>query len=173
MENKKSISDSKEQSKTYLKSKLLELNGKECWGMAAGSGTGSVIELFIGKKIPLKEPVDNLNLSDDVRNNDAEFSLFIQCVWRLDSTKKVICGAWDDNSCKGKMLKGLKLLVNPKILCVNVSEPAFDLGIEFSNGLSLKVFCDQTNEKDKLDNYSLITLSKTIIVESDSVIRIE
>jgi len=156
-----------------LKSNLYKLINKECWGFVAGKGTGSVFSLRIGEKIPLEEPVDNPNLPEDIRNNESEFSLFVECVWRIDSNKKIICGAWDDNSKNGKMLKGLKMLMNSTITAVNIYEPAFDLIIEFSSGVFLKIFCDQINEVDEYDNYTFFTPSGWITVGTRSKLTVE
>lgn len=172
MESKETLSN-KTQTKIHLRDNLAKLRDKECWGFAAGKGTGSHVVLSIGEKIPLAQPVDNHNLSENVRNNGAEFSLFIECVWRLDSIDEVICGAWDDNSKNEKMLEGLGLLINSKIVSIDISEPSLDLEIEFSNKLILKIFCDQTNEKDNFDNYSLITALECLTVGCKSKIMIE
>ena len=60
------------------------------------------------------------------------------------------------------MLNGLKLLIGQRISRINLSKPGFDLDIEFSKGLTLKVFCDQTNENDQNDNYMLFTRDQII-----------
>lgn len=76
---------------------LQKIVGKECWGSVEGEGTGSVILFMFGEKIPNLKPIENEHLSKDVQNFESEFSLFIQCVWRVDSNKKVIFGAWTEH----------------------------------------------------------------------------
>lgn len=152
---------------------LYHLIGKENWGFVAGKGTGSILQLLLGNKIPLNEPNDNTNLSDEVRNSEAEYILYIECVWRLDSNNKIICGAWDSNSKNGRMLKGLSSIVGINIVNIEVIEPAFDLIIEFSNSHILKIFCDQTSGDKYTSNYSLFTKTEILSVGCNSKIEVE
>jgi len=142
------MSDLEEQ----LKTSMSQLINKECWGIIAGEGTGSFVNLEIGEKIRRNKELENPALETDVRQFEGQYSLSLECAWRLDSTEAVICGSSDDNSKGGKMLSGLKLLTGLRISRVNLSKPGLDLEIEFSKGLTLKVFCDQTNENDQNDN---------------------
>jgi len=157
--------------KEKLKAQLLQLVGKRCWGIVAGDGSGSIISLCIGDKIKRKKPIENPTLTKDVQEYDSEYRLLLFCVWRLDSDKKIICGAWDDNSQGGKMLKGLNMLVGRKITQVNVCEPALDITISFSGYVRLKVFCDQINEIDKYENYTLSTPMEVFVVGNRSRLR--
>jgi hypothetical protein len=156
-----------------LRSEFRKVIGKECWGIVAGAGTGSSMNVQIGNKILRTKPLDNTALAHDVRNFEAEYSIYIECVWRLDSDKGIICGAWDDNSKKGKMLQGLNHLLGNQITRIIILEPAYDLIIEFSNSFKLKVFCDQVNEKDGNDNYSLFTPTEIITVGNRSKLLTE
>jgi hypothetical protein len=159
--------------KEKLKSELNSLIGKECWSIVGGEGTDSIISLDLGEKILRTESVDNQNLSDDAQKFDAEFDLFITCVWRLDSPKKIICGAWDNNSKNGRMLTGLNKLIGEKIVAIEVVEPAFDLIVKFSNSFKLTVFCDQTNGDKYTENYSLFTPQEIISVVRNSRIELD
>ena len=134
---------------------LNRLVGQLCWGVIAGAGTGSIVDLKIGRKILRKTPVRNPHLSRLQRKYDSEYAIFILCVWRVDSKSKVVCGCWDDNTENGEMLAGLRRLVGSTITSVDVKKPAWDLDLTFSNGLVLKVFCDSINLIDKGDNYSV------------------
>jgi hypothetical protein len=152
---------------------LLKLVSKECWRIVAGKGTGSVVSLQIGDKIPRKRRVDNPALPSDIQNFEGEYIVFVECVWRLDAVNEVICGAWNDNSEGGKMLKGLKRLVGQRVTSVTLGRPGFDLEIGFSNDLKLKLFCDQTNEIDNRDNYMFFTPSEIITISVASKIEVE
>ena len=154
-----------------LKAEFQKIIGEECWGIIAGTGTGSVVSIQIGNKIPRKKSLDNIALEQAVRDFEAEYSLHIECVWRLDSDHEIICGAWDDNSKGGKMLQGLNHLLGKQITRVTLLEPAWDFIIEFSNLFKFKVFCDQVNEEDENDNYSLFTPTQTITVSNRSKIQ--
>ncbi|MEO6393331.1 MAG: hypothetical protein ABIP75_15895 [Pyrinomonadaceae bacterium] len=141
--------------KAEFEASINQLVGKPCWGFVAGAPRGSVVSLDIGRKLPSESPRKNTHLTVEQRRYDAEFILFIHCVWRLDSKSKVVCGAWSDNRKGGAMLKGLQRLVGEVIHSVSLSKPAFDLQLTFSNKLVLSVFCDAVNEADEYDNYSL------------------
>jgi len=156
-----------------LKNEIQKLIGKECWAVIAGKGRGSNVDLRIGEKLPMKEPINNLSISEDARKYDSEYALFILCTWRIDNDEKVVCGSWDYNLENGKMLKGLNLLIGNKILDSYLTEPALDLTLRFSSNINIKIFCDQTNEKDDYDNYDLFTPTEIITVGSQSILKSE
>ena len=149
------------------------LIGQECWGFAAGEGTGSSVSLDIGRKVLRKEPLKNPHLTSEQRKYDSEFDLFIQCAWRIESKTQVICGAWDDNAEDGVMIKGLQGLVGSTVDSIKVSKPALDLVLNFNNGLALRIFCDQTNQAEMDDNYSVFFPDVVYIVGNRSQLRRE
>jgi hypothetical protein len=138
--------------KENYKLALQKLVGKECWGIVTSAG--SHISFDFGEKIPRDNPLNNEFLSDDVRNFESELSLFIQCVWRIDSLNEVLFGAWTENEL---VKKGVNDIIGQKATSVQLFEPAFDLIVTFSNDLKLKIFCDMTNEEDSDDNYDFFT----------------
>jgi hypothetical protein len=152
---------------------LNRLVGQVCWGFVAGEGTGSVISLNIGGKVLRKSPLKNPHLSAEQRKYDAEFDLFIQCAWRLESKTQVICGAWDDNAKGGDMLEGLQRLTGQVISSIKVSKPALDLTVSFSSELMLRVFCDQTNQAEMQDNYSVFLPDAVYVVGTRSELKRE
>jgi len=131
---------------------LESLIGKECWGITGGNG--SIISFDFGKKIPREKQVENPNLSDEVCNFESELSLFIQCVWRVESKNKVLFGAWTEHEIVRR--ESAKIL-HQSVKKVELFKPAFDLQITFSNDCKLSIFCDQTNDVDKNDNYDFFT----------------
>lgn len=152
---------------------LNRLVGQVCWGFAAGEGTGSVINFYIGGKVPRESPLSNLHLAAEQREYEAEINLFVECAWRIESKTEVICGAWDDNTEGGDMIAGLRRLVDQSVSSVKVSQPALDLTLDFSNGLTLRVFCDQTNQAEGEDNYTLFLNGAIYVVGSRSQLRRE
>jgi hypothetical protein len=138
--------------KEKFNSDLQRLVGKECWGII--EGIGSIIHFVFGEKIPLDTPVGNDYLSDELNNFEGEFTLFIQCVWRIDSPTNVIFGAWTEHKI---VHQEINRIIGQTVKIIECSEPAFDLKITFSNDLSLSIFCDQTNEEDSNDNYDYFT----------------
>lgn len=150
-----------------------ELKGKNCWSVVAGSGTGSRVSLGFGAKISRKRPLSNPNLTPEQRAYDAEYKIFIECVWRLDDQLGVVCGAWDDNQSGGPMQSGLALLIDHRVTSVELRRPGLDLRLSFDHGLELALFCDQVNEVDGNDNYSLFLPRFIVGVETRSVIQVE
>lgn len=138
-----------------FKRSVNSLISQPCWGVVAGKGTGSVISLNFGNKLPLQQPIKNIHLSEDQQKYEGEIGLFIECVWRIDSEVKVICGCWEDNTKDGPMLKGLQNIVGQKVGSIQLCLPAWDLAIHFSNLMVLQIFCDHTDLSDTVDNYSL------------------
>jgi hypothetical protein len=147
--------------------------GQPCWSFAAGAGTGSHLHLDFGRKIPRAVPLTNPHLDPEARANDAEFALYLECVWRLDEAAGVVCGAWDDNAAGGPMLRGLARLPGLRVVQANVRQPGLDLDLEFEQALRLTVFCDQVNVLDEADNYSFFTPQGVLIVGTRSVPRLE
>ena len=162
-----------------FRKKLEQLIGKKCWSSIAGEGTGSHVSINFGKKVKMKEELSNKNLSEEERKYDGEIILFLDdCAWRLDSNKEVICSSTDDNRKGAPMLKGLEKLIDQKVISFDLYEPGYDLTLEFTNSLKLKLFCDQTNSFDEADNYFIFigdfvytvgTRSKLIIEKREEV----
>jgi hypothetical protein len=152
---------------------LNSLIGQPCWSVIAGRGTGSVISLHFGNKIPLQQPIKNSYLSEEQQKYEGELILFIECVWRIDSEAEVICGCWEDNAKDGSMLIGLQNIIGQKVESINLSSPAWDLAINFSNSMVLRIFCDQTNLMEAVDNYSFSSLEVTYTVSTRSKLQQE
>lgn len=149
------------------------LVGERCWSFSAGAGTGSHLSLSFGRRIPRPISLTNPNLAPGARENDAEYSLFVECVWRLDDENGVVCGAWDDNRTDGPMLQGLARLPGHRVTAVLLRRPSLDLELAFDHGLRLAVFCDQVNEEERADNYSVFLPQTVIVVGPRSVPRVE
>jgi hypothetical protein len=146
---------------------------KHCWSFTAGEGTGSVIEFDFGKKIKRKKPLSNKYLSEEQRAFQGEYDLFVECSWRLDERKDVICSSKDSNKENGVIVSGLKRLVNKKVISIEIHKPAYDLDLYFINNLTLKIFCDETNSAENVDNFTFATPERNYIVGCKSLIRYE
>lgn len=149
------------------------LPGLNCWSVVAGPGTGSVVHLGFGEKILRTKPLKNTKLSDEQRNFEPETSLMIHCSWRVSRSKKVICGWRDSNELDGDMLNGLLLLKDRSIIDVRFTNVAYDLDVYFDNDILLQLFCDQTNDDEADENYSLFTKGKIFTVDLNGVLSEE
>ncbi|PQO40134.1 hypothetical protein [Blastopirellula marina] len=127
---------------------LAFLVGQPCWGIVGGAGTGSMISLRLGQKIPRDVPLTNDKLSREIRENDAEFEACLFCCsWRLVSPAAIVCsGAWSSNEPDGPMLAGLAQLQQQKISEIKLTPETLDLSLTFENGLRLDVFNDYPAE---------------------------
>lgn len=149
--------------------------GQECWAVVGGKGTGTVICLDFGLKIPRKNKLKNRHLTEDTRTYRSEFSLFIQCSWRLDAEFEVVCGSKESNEEGGERNEGLKKLIHKHVTAIDLIKPAFDLNVHFDEKLILRIFCDETNpdEDEKFDNYYLFIPECVFTVSNRSQLIVE
>lgn len=152
---------------------LHRLLHQECWGIGAGEGTGSVLNLHIGEKLLRQTPVANPYLANDLQKYEGEMGLFIECAWRVDSDVEVMCGSGESNINHGLMIEGLGKITGHKIEHFDLLLPAYDLILHFSNSLTLRVFCDQTELTGENDNYSIFFPEVIYVVGSRSEVRRE
>ena len=134
---------------------LLRFSGKSiCWGIAAGTGTGSMATLYFGGKRPRARPLKNLRLSEEVRKYEGEYCLYLEdCDWRIQTRDEVIASSVSSNKEGGAMLLALESLVGESVVNAKVDKVSFDLRIRFGNGAELMVFCFGKSDEE-LDNYT-------------------
>jgi len=92
-------------SQEKLSSALERFLGRTCIGYSAGGAAGSLVSLEFEPRVRRLRPLTNPVLSEEQRLAEAEYAVFVLCAWRLDSEDQVVCGAWDDNSAGGPMLR--------------------------------------------------------------------
>lgn len=155
-----------------LAASLQELVGKRCWGAVAGEGTGSIVSLRFGGRTRRKNPLPNPFLSPEVRDYEADYSLLVHCVWRLDARDRIVCGAWDSNEVGGPMSIGLTEVANHDVRRVTTDAPSMDLALELDNDLTLKVFCDRINVDEAEINYCFYTPTAVFTVGTRSCISV-
>lgn len=153
-----------------LRTDLLSLVGEKCWAVVAGTGTGSVLSLYFGGRVPRQRRLSNPNVSAEAQEFDGEYVLYIECAWRLDSEDAVICSWTDDNSRGETMLTGLQNLENETVRACELGHPAHDLTITFENGMALRIFCDQAGD-DGPDNFSFFTGSQASVVGARGTVQ--
>lgn len=136
-----------------LKQMVSQLVGKKCWGVIGDLGHDSLIEIQIGKKIKLSNPIKNNNLPIVLQKNKGEYSILIYSTWRIAKGDKIICpSSWEYE--KGSpMYKALDKLNDLKIVSMDIIKPCFDLFIEFENNYSLSVLCDWSTKSKSYDYF--------------------
>ncbi len=131
-----------------------------------------MISLDFGKKIPQKKKAANTHLPPIRQRFIGEIAIFIEnAAWRLDSELEIICSSTSSNHKGGRYEKAANLLVGRKVVRVDISKPALDLVIEFDGKLFLRVFCDQTNEVDNHDNYSVHMVEGIYTIGTNSQVK--
>lgn len=127
-----------------------EILNKKCWSVIAG--TGSLISLAFGGKIPNSRILKNKNLTTEQRNFSGQFEIYVECAWRLESEELVLCTSTCANL-NDSEAGGLKSLVGDIVVDLGFCLPSGDLKISFSSGRTMKIFADQGNEVDQYINY--------------------
>jgi hypothetical protein len=157
-----------------LEQALRRLVGLPCWNLQAGA-IGSLMSLHIGEKIPLNKPLPypNTQLSPDEHKYRGEYVLYVEdCPWRLDGTDAVIASWTDSGAPDSPLITGTRQLIGQRIEGLDLIRPGLDLILYFSNGLTLRVFPDQS-DPDEGDNYSLSLADRTYIVAARSTVYVE
>ena len=150
------------------------LKGKACWSILAGAGTGSTIHLEFGAKVPRRTPLrERPRLTAEQTRYEGELDLFVQCAWRLERSRAVVCGSTDDDRNDGPMVQGLEQLVGKTVQAVDVEEPIPDFSLRLDGDLHLTVFCDQTNIETNTDNYSVRVRETIHVVAARGQLTIE
>ena len=159
--------------KSSLDSLLSQFVALPCWGVVAGKGTGSMVSLDFGDKIPRDRPLSNIHLSEDCRNNSSECSIFIQhSSWLLEQGDKEVCSCDSDNSNAGAMVKGLRRLIGMHVHHVEYI-PKQGLYIDFQSDFTLSIFFDALeNYGEGFANATLFITGVEASVAGEGVLKI-
>jgi hypothetical protein len=134
-----------------FESDLLTILGLTCWGAIAGEGTGSMITLDFGERIPITPPLRNETLSNELRHFQGQYCIFVEgCSWRLEEEKRIIC-SWGD--APNTIGREVERLVGCQLTKAELPYWTLDLRLSFDDKYVLYLFCDQTT--GALDNYSI------------------
>lgn len=129
--------------------------GKECWSVICGNGSGSALHLGFGGKVKRLNVLSNKYLTQDERLYEAEHRIMVYCSWRLSSTESILC-SWKDIG-GSENINYLNLMRGKKITSADAVAVSRDLCIKFEGGLTLQVFCDETNNEEADDNYVIFS----------------
>lgn len=147
-----------------LKTDISSMVGLTCWSVIAGPGSGSLVTLSFGKKMPRTTPLRNSKLSAEQRQFEGEYELYIECAWRLESKDEVICTSTSSNEHGSIREQRLLRLPGQVVSTASISSPGFDLRLCFDYSTSLIVFADQANETDCYVNYTFLTPRSLITI---------
>lgn len=158
---------------TEFEAALQKLVGLECWSVVGGKPHSTLATFDFGQKIARKHPLHYRQLSKEQRSFYGERSLVTCfCPWRVETPDTVI-GSWTEQGDNGApLVNPLENLIGLTVERVELTRPALDLTLTFSNDLTLRLFCDQTNEQDGGDNYIYFAPDRSYSVELHSKLHI-
>lgn len=156
---------------TKLIDALQKLVGTPCWSIITGLGTWPTLSMQFGNKVPLERPLTNDHLTEEERLFEGEYALFIECSWRIDSNSEAVTSSQD--SLENNALEKLSLLRDMKVVDIFLAKPSYDLTVFFSNGYNLKAFCDETNDIEDYDNWSIFLTEVVYTVGAKSILKKE
>jgi hypothetical protein len=163
----------KRQEFALLESALVSLVGERCWSVINGEGSGSLVSTAFGKKLLRKLPLRNASLSDEQRNFEGEFELYVECAWRLESKEEVLCTSTSSNHRGGLRDKSLRNLIGRTVTDAVCTYPGGDLAITFDDSLALRIFVDQANEVDEFCNYTFATKDLLVTNAAKAEIKVQ
>ena len=79
-----------------------------------------------------------------------EFDILVWCAWRLQDSENAICSS--DNSDE-QYEEASKRLIGKKVVSFEISPPAWDATITFTDNLVLKIFCIYTQDDENETNW--------------------
>jgi hypothetical protein len=137
--------------------------GEECWAIIAGPGTGSVILLDLGAKLPRDHVLRNPNLTEDERRFESAYSVHVWCSWRVEEAGRVVGSAaalpdegWWERS-------GLARVKGQRLTGFDFGTTIPDLQLHFDN-VSLAMFADTLSKDGEDCAYTLRTPDEIFVV---------
>jgi hypothetical protein len=149
------------------------LHRQACWGVAAGSGTGSQVSLHFGRKLRRARELNNPTLAPDLRLYQGEVILFIECKWSLESQRKRLFDSEKHQGLDARMVEELQRLVGAVVDQISLSLPPRTLSVQFNNGIHLNVEAVKQQGEDLHDNYSLLVPDRSYIIGPDLRLQIQ
>lgn len=149
---------------------LWQMAGEKCWSFMANVNTGSCVSIDIGQKVLREKPLRNPRISKEERIYRGEFHFYVNCSWRIDWKGEVLCGGEDDKSEQGSMMIGLREMLNRRVVSVELEQPGLDVALEFEGGLVFRIFCDEFEEEEDVENYVLFLPDRQLVVGARSTL---
>jgi hypothetical protein len=146
--------------------------GEECWSIIAGPGTGGVILLDLGPKLPREHELHNDTLTDEERMFESAYSIHVWCSWRVEQAGVVVGswvalpedGWWDRSGLariKGRQMTGFDLVA-----------PIPDLRMNFGD-ICLRTFADTLSVNEDDCAFTLRTPTEVLLVFSNGELQRE
>jgi hypothetical protein len=121
---------------TSLRRLTTSLIGERVWWVAPG--VGASFSLALGGGFPRKRPVKSANRRFSAYQ--PEISLIVWCVWRLETSRAPLASSDGDDQ---RSIRAVgRALIGKRIRTIELVRPCWDLRLDFTGGVSLKIFCD-------------------------------
>lgn len=144
------------------------LKGLPIWGVSTGGAAGTRLLFDAGAKVARDKPIDNDALMPDVRTHEGEYTLFITCPWRIQTSEGVVVTSGDDPSPDGLLVKAAHSIAGGRIDTVRHQVPGNDLQVTFTNGMTIWIFPIETDRTAWTD-YSISTPEATYLFKSSGI----
>ena len=133
---------------------LGRIAGQPCWSAIVGADDDYPFVLHFGEKRRRSLRLANPRLSFLQRTYEGEFSLLVECAWRVDGPTAVVASCWDPADVRQE---ALERLVDVTVRTVTAQAPGYDLQLVFENGHALRCLSVETDVDRPRDNWHLYT----------------
>ena len=122
-------------------SAIQALVGQTCWYVSAGGVSAPSFTLVLGDRVLRETPLSNPAHPEAFRKFRGTVELLVWCSWRLQGEAAVLASSAQEEA----GLPHLDALVGATVAAIVCAAPAWDLVLDFSNGLRLQIFCDNVD----------------------------
>jgi hypothetical protein len=126
---------------------LQRIVAASCWHVSAGGVTAPSFLLAFGARIPRSFPLNSPFQPEEFRQYRGEMELLVWSSWRLQTVTDILASS--DQGDIG--LVRLPTLIGLSVVEVSAAPPAWDLFLEFSNGIRLLTFSDHVSPDASID----------------------
>ena len=137
-----------------IKELLQDVEGTPCWSAIIGSASDFPFVLHLGERLRRSLRLANPRLSFLQRTYEGEYTLLVECAWRVDSPERVVASCWDEPDVRQA---ALERLVDQKVCAITAEPPGFDLVMKFDDGHVLRCLSVETDAGRSRDNWHLYT----------------
>jgi len=144
-----------------------EIIGETLWSVRMGEDNSSHFFLDIGRRLERREPLTHRNLTDNQRNFEGEFRLFIDCSpWRIGKGCERLCDSFDCDINKDLVKSTFEKVLGHFIVSVNYDSQENIMSIDFDNGIFLEWLIDAQGYKE-LGNFSFYIYGSTYSIDGE------
>lgn len=149
------------------------LIGQPCWSAMGSTRTDWVVVLDCGERRRRSMRLSNPRLSFLQRTFEGEYSLLIECVWRIDGPGAVVASCFDSNQPGGLRQRGLAQLEGRVVEDVTIAHVGWDLTVHFTGGYVLRCLSTEVEPDRKRCNWSMWSPGGLVTAGPRGLLQIE